>query len=83
MSTLIPPSTIYRVLTPSNTEDVPKIDGRGPRCIYVGGTGHITSLDAAGTSVVISAIPVGTILPIRPTRIMSTGTTATLIVGIY
>lgn len=83
MSTLIPPSTKYRVLTPSDTVDVPKLDDRGPRALYIGGTGHLTSLDADGTSVVISAIPVGTILPIRPTRIMSTGTTATLIVGIY
>lgn len=83
MTALIPPATKYRVLTPSNSEDVPLINERGPRAIYVGGTGHITSLDADGTSVLISAIPVGTILPIRPTRIMSTGTTATLIVGLY
>jgi hypothetical protein len=83
MSTLIPPSTVYRVLSPSDTVDVPIINERGPRAIYVGGVGHITSIDATGASVVISAIPVGTILPIRPTRIMATGTTASLIVGIY
>lgn len=49
--------------------------------LYVGGTGNITYIDEAGTSVLITAIPVGTILPIRGTKVMATGTTATLIVA--
>lgn len=49
--------------------------------LYVGGTGNITYLDDAGTSVLLSAIPVGTIFNISGTKIMATGTTATLIVA--
>lgn len=51
------------------------------KSLYVGGTGNITLIDMSGASVLISAIPVGTFLPIGGTKIMATGTTATLIVG--
>lgn len=55
------------------------------RAIYVGGTGDVAiSPDAATAATVISAVPVGTILPITldQGRIMSTGTTATLLVAL-
>lgn len=51
------------------------------KALYVGGTGNVTLIDMSGTSVLISAVPVGTILPIGGTKVMATGTTATLIVG--
>lgn len=53
------------------------------RALYVGGTGNVTvqPLHGAGT-VVFSAVPVGTILPIAIKRVLSTGTTATLMVGL-
>lgn len=59
-----------------------------PYAIYVGGAGdikvdmvsqHQGSVDA----VTFKAVPVGTILPIRPKRLYSTGTTATLLIGLY
>lgn len=52
------------------------------RGLYVGGTGDVTAIDHAGTSVVFKAVPVGTTLPICPKRIMATGTTATLMIGL-
>jgi hypothetical protein len=53
-----------------------------PRGLYVGGLGDVTVKDQAGTSVVFKAVPVGTVLPICPSFIMATGTTATLMIGL-
>lgn len=50
--------------------------------LYVGGTGHVTLIGLDGQSVLLSSIPAGTQLEIGFTRIMATGTTATLLVGI-
>jgi len=48
--------------------------------IYVGGTGAVTVVKEEGTNVTFSAVPVGTILPIRTQKVMA-ATTATLLVG--
>lgn len=51
--------------------------------IYVGGAGDVAIVgmeDAA--AVTFKACPVGTILPIRARKVMSTNTTATLLVAI-
>lgn len=59
------------------------------RCfaIYVGGAGDIKAnmIDDGGQAVTVTfkAVPVGTLLPIRPTRVWSNGTTATLLIGLY
>lgn len=52
------------------------------RALYIGGTGTVTLIDESGASVLFSAIPVGTYLWIGGTKVMATGTTATLIVGL-
>lgn len=55
----------------------PPLDG-----IYVGGTGNASIIAADDTAaVLLSAIPVGTFLPIKVKKLMSTNTTATLVVG--
>lgn len=66
-------------IVPSDTVNLPvPIDA-----ILVGGAGNITMLMPDGTSVVMSALDAGQqVLVNQPTRIMSTGTTATLMVGI-
>ena len=57
------------------------VDCRG---IYVGGTGDVAVVCRSGdTAVVFKAVPVGTILPIRAYNIMSTNTTATLMLALY
>lgn len=48
------------------------------REIYVGGTGDVTITTLDGTTVLFSAVPAGTRIPIRGDQIKSTGTTATL-----
>ncbi len=67
----------YRVV-PSDSADLSQTS----RGIYIGGTGHLVVEminDPVGTTVLWSALPVGTILPIQVRKILATGTTATLI----
>lgn len=51
--------------------------------LYVGGTGHVTAVMASGSSCLISAIPAGSLLPIKVSRVNATGTTATLVVALW
>lgn len=54
-----------------------------PDQVYVGGAGDITCrLMGDSSDVVFKAVPVGTLLPIRPQYIRATGTTATLMLGL-
>ena len=50
--------------------------------IYVGGTGDVNVETHQARTVKFSAVPVGTILPIKAKRVLSTGTTATLMIGL-
>ena len=52
------------------------------RGLYVGGAGDIAAVMASGASVRFPAVPAGSVLPVRLTRILSTGTTATSMVGL-
>lgn len=51
--------------------------------IFVGGAGNVTALMEDGTVATFTAVPVGTILPIRATRVNATLTTATLMLALY
>lgn len=54
------------------------------RAIYVGGAGDIkVDMAGTGTAVVFVGVPAGTLLPIRVTRVYSTGTDASSMVRIY
>ena len=53
------------------------------RGIYVGGAGNIQAIMSNGDSVMFTAVPVGTILPIRATNTVVTLTTATLLIALY
>lgn len=54
------------------------------RGVYVGGTGNLAVLMAGDTvAVTFQAVPAGSLLPICVSKILSTGTTATLIVGVF
>jgi hypothetical protein len=84
MSTFVPEcqfgsSADFAVITKSDTDDLPQIT----KYIYVGGTGNITCINQDGAAVLISAIPAGTTLPVRTTRVNSTATTATLMVAFF
>jgi hypothetical protein len=49
--------------------------------IYVGGAGNVTVVTEAGQTVTFTAPPVGTILPIRTSKVTA-ATTATLLIGL-
>ena len=66
-------------ITPSDTTPVTC------RAIYVGGAGNVAiKTTASATAVTLTAVPVGSILPINIDGgyIMATNTTATLLVGL-
>jgi len=54
-----------------------------PRAIYVGGAGDLAVEFVDGTQVVFASVGAGTLLPINVRKVLSTGTTATSIVGVY
>lgn len=53
------------------------------RAIWVGGVGDLAVTYIDGTTDIIQAVPTGTMLNIRATQVLSTGTTATKISGLY
>jgi hypothetical protein len=53
------------------------------RFLWVGGVGDVAVRMLDGTTPIFSAVPTGTLLRIRVDKVLSTGTTATLIVGLY
>lgn len=64
-------------ITPSDTVDLPY----DTRLIYVGGAGNITVIDPKGNSRLYTAPAVGNWHRISARRVMSTGTTATVMLG--
>ena len=64
------------VVTPSDTVN---ITGMTPKALYVGGAGNVSVVINKAT-VVFTAPPIGSLLPIGLTRVNATGTTATLLV---
>lgn len=49
--------------------------------IWVGGVGDVTIVTPWGSTVLFSAVPAGTLLPIQAKQVMATATTATLLAG--
>lgn len=72
--------TEARAVSPSNTVDLPDGVCGG---LWIGGVGNLNYDTPDGTTVLISAIPAGTYLPIAAKRVRVASTTATLIVALY
>lgn len=71
------PSAGFFDITKSDTTVLPsEMTG-----IYVGGTGDVVCKNASDVTVTFKAVPVGTCLRIRPTKVLA-ATTATLLVGL-
>lgn len=64
-------------VTPHDTD--PQSSARG---LYVGGAGNVAVITRDKAAVTFSAVPAGAILPINVTRVLATGTTATLILAL-
>lgn len=71
---LTSPAVAHYLIAPSDTSDLPV----RPRAIYVntGGTAVLRDSDGAVVSYELAA---GSVLSVRPTRVLATGTTAQLI----
>lgn len=52
------------------------------RALYVGGTGDVAVITDGGTTLTFETVPAGTVLPIVVSKVLSTGTSATKIVGL-
>lgn len=72
-------------ITKSDTVNIADAGGKtvSTRGIYVGGAGDVDVLMDKNQEVLFKAVPVGTILPIETSRVMSTNTTATLLIALY
>jgi hypothetical protein len=66
------------VVTPSDTVNF----SNPARALYVGTTGNITLVTMSGSTVLFTAIPAGTILPVACSRVNATATTASTIIGL-
>lgn len=64
-------------ITPNDNADLLRVT----RAIWVGGTGAIAMKLATDQTVILAAVPVG-LLRVRAKLVMSTGTTATNLVGL-
>lgn len=73
-------SPVFRAITPNDSAD---LTGGMTRAIYVGGDGNLAVHDHAGNAVTFTAVKAGTLYGIRTTRVMSTNTTATSLVGMF
>ena len=70
-------------LTPHATDPIDSNSAR-PRALYVGTTGNVAvKFLGSSTTVVFTAVPAGAILPIRPTHLVATTTTASDIVALW
>ncbi len=54
----------------------------GCEAIYVGGAGDLAVV-VDGVTVTFKAVPVGLIIPVKAQKVKATGTTATLLVGLW
>lgn len=68
----------FRGHTPITPSDATALNLQG---LYAGGAGNVTCLDKDGTSAVYAVIA-GTTIYTSITKVMATGTTATLLVGL-
>jgi len=73
------PADYAQAVTPSDTVDL----SNACRGIFVGGGGTLVVHMMDGAQVTFTGLVSGQILPIRCTRILATGTTATNIVALY
>lgn len=53
------------------------------RGLYVGAAGNVAVTMAAGQSVTFVGVQAGTVLPIRVSRVLSSGTTASNLLALY
>lgn len=53
------------------------------RAVFVGGAGNLSVVTSAGTTLTLTGVTAGTVLPLRVTKVRSTSTTATNIAALW
>ncbi|KQN76309.1 hypothetical protein ASE90_11710 [Sphingomonas sp. Leaf67] len=73
------PARTATAVTPSDSAPLLRL----PKALYIGGGGDVTlrCVDSSA-DIVLSAVPGGSVLPVRAQFVRSTGTTATAIVAL-
>jgi len=66
-------------VTPNDSTDL----ASQARALWIGTGGDVTVITVDGQTVLLANIPDGSLLPVRCTRVKSTGTTASDIVALY
>lgn len=66
-------------VTPNDSTDLANF----ARALWVGGEGNVALDTVGGDTVTFTAVPAGTILPVRVARVRSTSTTATNIIAVW
>ena len=66
-------------VTPADGSDMAQVS----RALWVGGAGNLSVVTRGGDTITLVGVAAGTLLPIRATRVRSTGTTATNIHALY
>ncbi|WP_407496372.1 hypothetical protein [Pseudooceanicola sp. MF1-13] len=66
-------------IVPDDAIDLPTL----PRAIYVGAGGDISVTLADGDTVTLAAVPAGSFLPLRVSRVFTTGTTAGAMLALW
>lgn len=85
MSDLINPANHAVSVTPSDSTSL-LLNGKeqmAPKGLYVGTGGNLAVQFGNAASITFSNVLGGTLLPIRPHKVMSTSTTASNIVALY
>jgi hypothetical protein len=77
------PGKCYRVLTPNDGNDCVQVNGTFPRALWIGATAGNLSFQGADGEPVTLPVPALSLVPFEVKRLLATGTTATIIVGIY
>lgn len=77
-SSLSAPATNAFAITPNDAADLPEVT----RAVYVGTGGNVAVRLISGQSVVFTGVSGSVILPIRADRVLSTGTTASNLIGL-
>ena len=73
------PATRGFAVTPGDGSDL----AIATRALWVGGAGDVKVTTVGGDTVILVGVTAGSLLPIRVSRVHSTSTTATSMVGLY
>lgn len=73
------PATRGFAISPGDNADIAYVT----RAVWVGGAGNLKVTMFGGDTIILVGVAAGTLIPIRVSRVHSTSTTATSIVGLY